>query len=179
MVKAVQQELFPFELPKMVKGIPTFGAIRTQVWTEQKAKLISRYLKLFVFITHHGTYIDGFAGPQYSDKEDSWTAKMVLENEPRWLRRFFLCDLGKSQVEALERLVGEQPQIKNRHATVMAGDFNSRVGEILNSGHVAEGIASFCLLDQRTFECEWRTVETIASAKQEDHQKMERQQLAA
>ena len=33
------------------------------VWTENKADLIAKYLRYFVFITRHGTYIDAFAGP--------------------------------------------------------------------------------------------------------------------
>ncbi len=27
------------------------------VWSENKAELIARYLRLFVYITHHGTYM--------------------------------------------------------------------------------------------------------------------------
>ena len=38
----------------------------------------------------------------------------------------------------------------------------------MTSGQVEKGIATFCLLDQRTFECEWRTVEALANAKRED-----------
>ena len=34
------------------------------VWTDNKARFIMLYLRYFVYITHHGTYIDGFAGPQ-------------------------------------------------------------------------------------------------------------------
>src|SRR5690349_16399390 len=56
------------------------------VWTENKAKLIERYLYYFVQVTKHGTYIDGFAGPQEPDKLDMWSAKLVVESEPRWFR---------------------------------------------------------------------------------------------
>jgi len=167
-LKVVQTELFPFELPTMVRRVPHFGAIRTQIWSEQKAKLIARYLKLFVFITHHGTYIDGFAGPQYADREDAWTAKLVLESEPRWLRSFFLCDKGQPQIAALNKLVTAQPVVKKRLIQVLAGDFNTCVTQVLSSGHVEEGIATFCLLDQHTFECEWKTVEALAKGKKED-----------
>ena len=34
------------------------------VWTDNKAHFIMRYMRYFVFITKHGTYLDGFAGPQ-------------------------------------------------------------------------------------------------------------------
>jgi len=39
-------------------------ALDRPVWSENKADLIARYLRYFVFITKHGTYIDPFAGPQ-------------------------------------------------------------------------------------------------------------------
>ena len=64
------------------------------VWTEKKAKLIERYLYYFVLITKHGTYIDGFAGPQNPDEHESWSAKLALENEPHWIRKFFLLIFG-------------------------------------------------------------------------------------
>ena len=35
------------------------------VWTDNKASLISRYIYCFELVTHHGTYIDGFAGPSF------------------------------------------------------------------------------------------------------------------
>jgi hypothetical protein len=42
---------------------PTVKPLANPVWTENKAQFIMRYLRYFVFITRHGTYIDGFAGP--------------------------------------------------------------------------------------------------------------------
>ncbi len=51
------------------------------IWTEHKATLIARYLRYFVFITHHGTYIDGFAGPQQDESPDMWAAKGLLNNK--------------------------------------------------------------------------------------------------
>ncbi len=52
----------------------------TRFWTENKAKLIERYLFYFVLVTKHGTYIDGFAGPQ--GVPQNWAAQLVLETEP-------------------------------------------------------------------------------------------------
>jgi hypothetical protein len=45
------------------------------MWTAHKARFIERYLYYFVQVTKHGTYIDGFAGPQQPDDADMWTAK--------------------------------------------------------------------------------------------------------
>ena len=75
------------------------------MWTAHKAHFIERYLYYFVLVTKHGTYIDGFAGPQQPDDADMWTAKRVLESEPRcWLRHFYLFDLLPTQVARLQDL---------------------------------------------------------------------------
>ncbi|SRR5579862_645009 len=160
----IQQLLF--DLPPVANDKPIrFAPVRNKIWTEQKAKLISRYLHLFVLITKHGTYIDGFAGPQYEDKKDAWTAKQVLESEPRWLKSFFLCDLEKTQIDELKDLVDEQPKRPRRHIEIHQGDFNSEVKSILTSDKINDRIATFCLLDQRTFECDWATVTALAATK--------------
>ena len=138
------------------------------VWTENKAKLIQRYVRYFLMITKHGTYIDGFAGPQveaYND--DAWSAKRVLEIEPPWLRRFILCDIDSAQAVHLRQLVEERRQRGDqRNIEVHQGDFNHTVHQILVPGAIREKEATFCLLDQRTFECKWSTVKAIASYKQ-------------
>jgi hypothetical protein len=50
------------------------------VWSYAKARLIADYLRLFIMVTRHGTYIDGFAGPQVD--ETGWSARRVLEIKP-------------------------------------------------------------------------------------------------
>jgi hypothetical protein len=54
----------------------------------EQARLIQAYLQLFEYITHHGTYIDGFAAPQEYDHPEMWAAKLVLEMKPKWFRNF-------------------------------------------------------------------------------------------
>lgn len=50
------------------------------VWSENKSKLIQHYVRYFLMVTKHGTYIDGFSGPQVEEYNDeSWSAKRVLE----------------------------------------------------------------------------------------------------
>ena len=65
--------------------------LKRPIWTENKAKMIAIYLRLFVYITKHGAYIDGFAGPQERDLP-MWTAKLVLESEPKRLGQFYCAD---------------------------------------------------------------------------------------
>jgi three-Cys-motif partner protein len=48
----------------------------------------------------------------------------------------------------------------------MHGDFNLRIHDILGAGTIKPTTATFALLDQRTFECDWATVKAIASHKQ-------------
>ena len=45
------------------------------VLSENKADLITKYLRYFVYITRHGTYIDAFAGPQTGSSEQAWTCR--------------------------------------------------------------------------------------------------------
>lgn len=161
-----------FELPPPVVPEPLVGELKHPVWTENKARLIERYLYYFVLITKHGTYIDGFAGPQGEDGDtDLWSARLVLESEPRWLRNFFLFDLNPKQVGRIQAMVDAQPprdkkrKEPKRLIEVEQGDFNAKVVELLASGKVKASEATFCLLDQRTFECKWSTVEALAQHK--------------
>lgn len=134
------------------------------IWTENKAKLIERYLYYFVMITKHGAYIDGFAGPQYPDKEGAWAAKLVLESKPPLLRKFWLCEQSEEKLVALQNLA-KSNQLRGRSIKVLPGDFNVNVDAILRSGVITEKMATFCLLDQHTFECEWKTLAALAKHK--------------
>lgn len=147
-----------------------FASLRFPLWTHNKARLIQEYLRLFEFITHHGTYIDGFAAPQESAHPETWAAKLVLEIEPKWFRNFWLCDLDPRGVARLEELkaLHQSPQ---RKIEILAGDFNKNVYQILDSGEIGESTATFALLDQRTFECEWATV--VALSKHKTQRKIE------
>lgn len=154
---------------------PSVMAPDFPVWTDNKARFIMLYLRYFVYITKHGTYIDGFAGPQEECETNSWAAKLVLESEPRWLKHFHLCDANRGQVGRLKTLKDCQPERDrerrriNRDIHIYHGDFNSKIDEILAAGAITETEATFCLLDQRTFECDWKTVETLARFKKSGH----------
>lgn len=137
------------------------------IWTENKAKLIARYLRYFVMITKHGAYIDGFAGPQYPDKVDAWAAKLSLDSRPPLLRKFWLCELSGEKLPALYELA-RTSALKGRTIEVLPGNFNNNIRGILDSGAITEKTASFCLLDQHTFECEWQTLVTLSSHKREN-----------
>ena len=152
-------------LPVDNRPVPKLRAIKEPVWTRNKARLIERYLNLFVMITRHGVYIDGFAGPQRENEDEAWAAKLVLESEPPRLRNFLFVDASRSCVAALKKLKAEQPSIRGRTIDVWHGDFNSLVGKVLEASPIGEKTASFCLLDQRTFECHWRTVQEISRYK--------------
>jgi three-Cys-motif partner protein len=160
-------ELWPEgELPRAPAGFKekNFKSLRYPLWTQNKARLIQAYLQLFEFITHHGTYIDGFAAPQDEGHLDMWAAKLVLEVKPKWFRDFWLCDRNPAGVEALRALQTKHAS-SARRVHVLEGNFNEKVYEILNSGQITEKTATFALLDQRTFECEWRTVEALSRHK--------------
>lgn len=144
--------------PATLKEIET-KALQRPVWSEHKADLIIRYLRYFVFITRHGTYIDAFAGPQTDRSEHAWTARSVVASEPKWLRNFYLFDESPTQVAELKRLADEN---RDREIRVHKGDSNRILPIVLPSGSIGEREATFCLLDQRTFECTWSLCQHIA-----------------
>lgn len=156
-----QLNLFQDSPPPADKPLK-FKPAERPIWTENKAKLIERYLFYFVLITKHGAYIDGFSGPQYLDREDAWAAKLVLESKPALLRKFWLCELDKTSISRLEEMVAAQPKVRGRSIQIVPGDFNQNVGAILEGSNIDDKTATFCLLDQRTFECEWQTLVTLS-----------------
>lgn len=172
--------LFPgFEPGKLAK-VRRYKRIQQPIWTENKAQFIRKYLRYFVQITKHGVYIDGFAGPQSFSHLDAWTAKLVLESEPKWLRHFFLCEIKRRGIRELKKLAELQANARdrkgrkiNRKIEVIQGDFNQCVEGILSDGGITQKEATFCLLDQRTFECHWATVEQLATYKRPPQNKIE------
>jgi three-Cys-motif partner protein len=168
-------DIFPEPIEPEIKVKPPTH----KVWTENKAKLIERYLLYFVFITHHGTYIDGFAGPQDPQKPDSWAAKLVLESEPKWLKHFHLFEIKKKKIKMLNELKRRQPDRDskgrkvNREVEVYPGDFNINVHKLLRSASIKPKEATFCLLDQITFECHWSTLKALAEYKPAGYRKIE------
>ncbi|HEY0758727.1 MAG TPA: three-Cys-motif partner protein TcmP [Acidisarcina sp.] len=179
----IDEELLPLfpDLPRVEGRKPRkYKRIDQLIWSDHKARFIQHYLQYFVQITKHGTYIDGFAGPQYLDKLDAWTAALVLASEPKWLRHFYLCELAQNSAKCLRDLVGSQPIPMSksgrrlpRKVDVVSGDFNLTIEGILASGRIAQKEATFCLLDQRTFECHWQTLVTLSQYKQPPHKKIE------
>jgi three-Cys-motif partner protein len=160
------------DLPEHLAPGRISQAIRGQVWTEQKASLIARYLRYFVYITKHGAYIDGFGAPKEEENPHTWAAKLVLESEPRWLRQFYLCDLP-DRAPLLERLAATQPIVAKRTVEVFPGDFNITVHDVLKSPLISGKTATFCLLDQFSTECHWKTVEALARHKGNGFNKIE------
>lgn len=162
-----------FKSEELFKDLPTIQPQRTYkrpsvpVWTEHKANLIQRYLTLFIQITKHGTYIDGFAGPQRSNMQDAWSARLALQIKPPLLRHFLLCEKNARSFKLLQSCVEKIPSPKGRTVRLFEGDFNEKVDEILLSQYITEKEATFALLDQRMFECHWRTVERLAAKKKQ------------
>jgi three-Cys-motif partner protein len=149
--------------------------LRKPIWTKNKAKLIERYIYFFLQVTHNCSYIDGFAGPQREDKakpdDQMWSAKLVIELQPRWITKFFLFDQSKQQIQRINKLIAAQPprtsKEAKRHFTVKHGDMNVELPKVLATRPITEKGAAFCLLDQRTFNCHWSTIEAVSSYKKE------------
>lgn len=172
--------LFPELTPSIEAKVRRYKRIQQPIWSEHKARFVQRYLEFFVQITKHGAYIDGFAGPQNYDELDAWAAALVLQSEPKWLRQFFLCELTKRGVGALNKLVKDQAEARDkkgrkiyRRIQIFQGDFNVTVEKILGGGTITQKEATFCLLDQRSFQCHWATLEKLAAYKHPPNKKIE------
>ncbi|TXL78832.1 three-Cys-motif partner protein TcmP [Vineibacter terrae] len=163
------------DLPVQIAPPFSFGVSRYPIWTKNKSQLIDRYLYYFILVTKHGSYIDGFSGPQRVNDSDLWSAKLVMERQPRWLRTLVLCELSPTKVRMLEELRNAQPprnatkKEPRREIKIIGGDFNANAGAALQAAQIKDRTAAFCLLDQRTFECHWKTIKTIARFKSVGH----------
>lgn len=167
-----QGELFK-KLPRKPQEI-LIPRIDHPVWTENKARLIERYLYYFVMITHHGTYVDGFAGPQWVGRPSMWAARLVLQSEPKWFRHFYLYEINAKKGKLLQELrKNRRCVVRGRTISVYKGDFNSKVRTLLRTGRIGQQEATFCLLDQQTFECHWKTVAELARYKRGSENKIE------
>lgn len=176
-VDAIERFTTPlFPLPEKAAKPVTVKHLTKRLWTTQKAQLICNYLKYFQYITHHGTYIDGFAGPQNEGAEDQWSASLVLQTRPKWFRHFYLIELNKKSFAAIQTLAANQPPpVKGdpkRSIITRNGDCNTIIPEILSTREVRDK-AVFCLLDQRSTECHWATVEAIANYRKHPATKIE------
>jgi three-Cys-motif partner protein len=158
-------EVSTWEIPKIAQNAVEVDALPCPIWTETKAQLIANYLRLFLMITRHGAYIDGFAGPQDRANPASWAAKLVIEMSPRWMNRFLLCEKEKTPYLDLLAMLQMQPKTKNRAIHHKHADFNRWVSEALALGAITDKTATFALLDQRSTECNWETVKTLAAHK--------------
>lgn len=96
-----------------------------------------------------------------------WAAKLVLEVQPRWLKRFYLFEKHPKRFQQLVDLKARQPEDDTRIIELYEGDVNLRIRELLDSQSITEKQATFCLLDQRTFQCHWERVRAVAEYKKE------------
>ena len=135
------------------------------LWTAEKASLIDEYIHLFLLVTKHGVYVDLFAGPQRVDDTESWSVRRVLERRTEGnpaIRHYAVCDKDQEQAERLRDLGSHHPSFR-----VYAGDVNEEIQTILKEAPIESKTACFCLIDQRTFECHWASVEAVAQHKAE------------
>jgi three-Cys-motif partner protein len=144
---------------------PRFKPLAERVWTKNKASLVARYLKYFVYVTKHGTYIDLFAGRQSDKAENGWSAEQVLvmQHPQIAIRQYYLFEQDQSKIWHLQQLADQYPDWRIQ---VTQGDSNVQVRKLLPVGSIREKEATFCLLDQRTMECEWDTCRHVASLKE-------------
>ena len=159
-------ELFPEGTIPIRDKPERYSRLESPIWTERKATLIRLYLELFVYVTHRGTYLDAFAGPQYPDKPDAWAAHLIWKSNPgrkrRRIDRFEFFEKEPSSVSALKEMVAATSE-DGRKVEVTPGDCNVEIPRVLEERPIKN--PAFCLLDQRSMECDWNLVETLAAHK--------------
>ncbi len=152
--------------PKSRKPKPP-EKLRTPLWTVHKASLIDEYIHLFLVVTKHGVYLDLFAGPQRANDRENWSVRRVLERRTKGnpaIGHYAVCDRDPEKARML-RDIGR----KHNSFRVYEGDANERIHEMLKDAPIDPKKACFCLIDQRTFECHWSTVQAVAQYKQEGY----------
>jgi len=160
-------EVPPQSRPKkrkpVVQGVPA-------LWTAQKSTLICEYLHLFLLLAKSGVYIDLFAGPQREKDKEYWTIKKVMERRTKGptFKYFAACDLDPKQVARLQMLK-EQQKNQPFDFEIYEGDANTRIEKMLQVAPIGAKIPCFCLIDQRTLECDWATVRRISEFKTEGY----------
>ncbi len=137
--------------------------IEAPLWTADKSRLIDEYIHHFLLITKHGVYLDLFAGAQRASDTRNWSVRRVLkrrtEGNPA-IRHYGVCDIDPGKAQRLRDLGQEHPSFR-----VYEGDANKCVHAMLQEAPIKPTTACFCLIDQRTFECHWATVEAVARHK--------------
>ncbi len=102
-----------------------------------------------------------------------------MKSEPKWLTHFFLCETNRKSLVALRKLKRTQPFHDRkgrkiyRKIEIKPGDFNITIAEILTTKCITQKKPTFCLLDQRMFECNWETVKKLAAYKKQPNNKIE------
>ena len=169
-------ELFPADQIAIREPGKKVGALHQPLRTKRKAHLIANYLHLFCLVAKHGTYIDAFTGPHAEGKPDTWAAKKVLENRPRWFRHFYLIESDPYKIGLIRAMVESQPpktkKEPKRSVDPIHGDCNLEIPKLLNSGNIRDK-AIFCLLDQHNMECKWSTVQSLAHYRNKSPHKIE------
>ncbi|MGN7868377.1 three-Cys-motif partner protein TcmP [Paracoccus sp. 22332] len=119
-----------------------------------KSELVADYIRRFQQVTRGGLYVDGFAAPQRRNAPEAWSARRVLEVEPKRIRGFWLFDIDPGGVEMLRELKSLHHRSPiSRKVRVFEGDFNKEVFHFLQAKELRRDTAVFALLDQRATEC--------------------------
>ena len=140
--------------------------IATPLWTAYKSRLLDEYIHHFLMVTKHGVYLDLFAGPQRGNDTENWSVRRILRRRTQGpaISHYAVCDNDPEQIERLRDTGTAHPSF-----LVYEGDANEQIHRMLKDAPIGPKTACFCLIDQRTVECKWTTVETVAQYKSEGY----------
>lgn len=151
-------------------GLPTS---EVGPWMEDKHKLLLHYASLFLRAMRNKwdvlAYLDLFAGPGQCRIRGASkcyrSSPTAILSIPEIFDRYVFCEADPSHSEALRTRV--QRDAPGRRVTVLSGDANARVDDVLAQipvGNKGSRVLSFCFLDPyQVSNVKFRTIETLAA----------------
>src|SRR6202022_938644 len=103
----------------------------------------------------------------------SCAERLVSGNKTERVSNIFLFDESIRKIRLLCALRKAQAPVPGRVVRIFHGDFNTTVRQLLRRSPISRTEATFCLLDQWTFQCHWNTLLDLAKYKGEGKPKIE------
>jgi len=145
------------------------------IWTEEKLNIFTSYLNAYLIALQNQKfkkiYIDAFAGTGEIETSDGGqylmgSAKRALAAEKKFDHYYFI-EADSQKAEELQNLINSDfPQMRN-NVTVLCGDANDKLAEIIN-GVDWRFNRGLLFLDPYATQVNWTTLENVARTKTVD-----------
>lgn len=139
-------------------------------WTLDKLDVLEKYLKIYRRVAGSGTYIDAFAGTGYGWRDRPGGAERlpgsaVLALQSGAFRVHHLIERDDGARSLLSEAIADLPDRLQDRSSVLPGDCNEVVPQLLTPDNVDPDRPCFAFLDQQSTQLHWATVEALAGYK--------------